>query len=341
MSFLNIMHYVSFRAIAALLSSFIAFILCGNRFIAFSERYFMSSARDFTPDTHQLKKTPSMGGLLILAITGITVFLWSDLANMQVCSVLLALVFFGAIGFWDDWSKKVSKKGISIRLKWSLQALSALIVVLCMLASGATTPVLSVPFLKDCSVALGILYLAWASFIIVGTSNAMNLTDGLDGLAISSFIPNIATFSIICYLAGHVVLAQYLFIPYAASSELTVVGGALIGSALGFLWFNAYPAQIFMGDVGSLSLGAALACMALISKQEMLLALSAGVFVLETVSVILQVIWVRGYGKKLFKLAPIHHHFELMGMKESKITVRFTIISIVCCLLALITLKIR
>lgn len=342
LSFLNMLHYVSFRSLAALLTSFTLFLLCGNQFIQFCSRYFTTKARDFTPESHQVKNnTPNMGGLLIIAVTCLTIFLWSDLLNMQVIIMLMSMILFGAIGFWDDWCKKVHRKGISIKVKWSLQLLCAFAIAWLMVYSGVVSSTVSLPFLKNYDLHIGFLYVAWAVFIMVATSNAVNLTDGLDGLAISSFIPNVVTFSIICYLAGHYQLAHYLFIPFTATSELVIVGCALIGSSLGFLWYNAYPAQIFMGDVGSLSLGAVLASMALICKQELLLVLSAGVFVLETVSVILQVIWVRCFGRKLFRLAPIHHHFELIGIKESKITVRFTIVSIMLCLLALITLKIR
>lgn len=342
LSFLNIVRYVSFRAIAALLTSFVLFLLFGGKFIELCTRYFTSKARDFTPDSHQSKNsTPTMGGLLILSVTVLTALLWSVFVDMHVVWVVLGMCVFGAIGFWDDWCKIKYRKGISIKTKWSLQIAASLALAVCMLYTGVVDATVALPFFKSCHLDLGLLYIAWAALVIVATSNAVNLTDGLDGLAICSFIPNVAAFSIVCYLAGHFQLAHYLYIPFAASSELVVAGCALIGSSLGFLWYNAYPAQIFMGDVGSLSLGAALALMALISKQELLLIVSAGVFVVETLSVILQVVWVRLLGKKLFRLAPMHHHFELVGLKESKITVRFTIISIMLCLLALMTLKIR
>ena len=206
--------------------------------------------------------------------------------------------------------------------------------------TGASTT-LCVPFLKGINPNLGILFVPWAVFIIVGCSNAVNLTDGLDGLAISSLIPNFATFSIICYLAGHVKLSSYLHIPFADSAEITVLGATLVGASLGFLWYNTYPAQIFMGDVGSLALGSALGFMALLAKQELLLAISGGLFVVETLSVIIQVWSFRYLGRRLFKMAPIHHHFELLGWQESKITVRFGIISLILCLITLMTLKMR
>jgi phospho-N-acetylmuramoyl-pentapeptide-transferase len=282
-----------------------------------------------------------MGGLLILLVTIITVLLWAACGDLHVFFVLLGMCFFGGIGLWDDWCKISYQRGISIKMKWGLQIVASLFLAICMLYTGVVDSTISLPFFKSGCIPLGLWYVLWVSLVIVSTSNAVNLTDGLDGLAICSFIPNVATFSIICYLAGHFQLARYLYIPFAASAELVVVGCALIGSSLGFLWYNAYPAQIFMGDIGSLALGAALALIALISKQELLLVISAGIFVLETLSVILQVAWVRFFKKRLFKLAPVHHHFELIGMKESKITVRFTIISIMLCLLALITLKIR
>jgi len=197
------------------------------------------------------------------------------------------------------------------------------------------------PFFKHCRPDLGLFFIPWAVFILVGCSNAVNLTDGLDGLAIGSLLPNFATFTLICYLAGHYGIAHYLQIPFAGTAEIVVIGAILIGASLGFLWYNAYPAQIFMGDVGSLALGAGLALMAIMAKQELLLSISGGLFVLETVSVMVQVLSVRYLGKRIFKMAPIHHHFELLGWPESRITTRFGIISLVLCLLALITLKLR
>jgi phospho-N-acetylmuramoyl-pentapeptide-transferase len=245
-----------------------------------------------------------------------------------------------AIGAWDDWRKIKTKRGISARLKFNLQCLIALITAILLFITSINT-ILVVPFFKTFTPDIGLLFIPWVVFLLVGTSNAVNLTDGLDGLAIGSLIPNFAIFSIIAYLAGHALFANYLHIPFANTAEMTVVGATLVGASIGFLWYNTYPAQIFMGDVGSLALGAALAYLAVVCKQELLLAISGGLFVVEALSVMLQVYSYRYYGKRIFKMAPIHHHFELLGWQESKITVRFGIISLILCLLALMTLKIR
>jgi phospho-N-acetylmuramoyl-pentapeptide-transferase len=251
------------------------------------------------------------------------------------------MIGFGAIGCWDDWCKISQNEGVSAGCKLAMQiGISGIIGWLLVYWFGISTE-LSFPFLKNISIDLGYLYIPWVILILVGCSNAVNLTDGLDGLAIGALMPNFSVFSIICYIAGNIYLAHYLHIPFAASAEIAVLGCALIGVSLGFLWYNTYPAQIFMGDVGSLALGAALGLMALISKQELLLPLAGGLFVMETLSVIIQVLSFRLLGRRIFKMAPIHHHFELLGWQEAKITIRFAIISLVLCLLALITLKVR
>ena len=226
-------------------------------------------------------------------------------------------------------------------VKFGLQILSALSVVVLWLATTGVSTTVTVPFFKSLQPDIGWWFIPWAVFLIVGTSNAVNLTDGLDGLAIGSLMPNFLIFSLIAYLAGHAGIATYLYIPFAHTGEIAVIGAILIGASLGFLWYNAYPAQLFMGDVGSLALGASLALMALMAKQELLLALSGGLFVFETLSVIIQVLSMRFRGKRVFHMAPIHHHFELLGWPEAKITTRFGIISLVLCLVALVTLKFR
>jgi phospho-N-acetylmuramoyl-pentapeptide-transferase len=284
---------------------------------------------------------PTMGGIFILMVVIINVFLWSDLANPQVWVFLGGLCSFGAIGGWDDWSKIYYKRGISARTKFLLQVGAAFMVVCAWLWWGYGQETIVFPFFKSFHPNIGWLFIPWAIFIIVGCSNAVNLTDGLDGLAINALLPNFVIFSLIAYLAGHAQFATYLNIPFAGTAEIAVIGAMLIGASLGFLWYNTYPAQIFMGDVGSLALGAALALMALMSKQELLLIIAGGLFVVETVSVIVQVFSYRFLGRRIFKMAPLHHHFELMGWPESKITVRFGIISLILCLLALITLKLR
>ena len=340
--FFNVVHYVSVRAVAALLSSLLGSLLFGDRFIGLSKRFFRSKAREFTPETHRAKDSmPTMGGVFILAIVTINTLLWCDLTRPQVWIFLFCILGFGALGFWDDWNKIRHNKGISSGMKFKLQILIAFLVVIALKIGPFFSSELVFPFFKLCTPDLGWFFFPWAVFILVGCSNAVNLTDGLDGLALGSLLPNFATFSLICYLAGHYAFAQYLNIPFAGTAEISIIGAILIGASLGFLWFNTYPAQIFMGDVGSLALGAGLALMAIMAKQELLLPLAGGLFVLETVSVMLQVLSMRLWGKRIFKMAPIHHHFELLGWPESKITARFGIISLVLCLLTIITLKLR
>lgn len=339
---LNAMHYVSFRAIAGLLTTLFFFLCTGGWFIAKSRQFFRSKAREHTPEAHRKKDDmPTMGGVLILASICIGALVWCDMSNPLVWIFLVCLLGFGAIGFWDDWCKINKTKGISARYKFMAQWSIALLVVSAWVFFGGAKTSVTIPFFKNLNPELGLLFIPWAAFILVSCSNAVNLTDGLDGLAIGSLIPNFATFSVIAYLAGHCALADYLFIPFAGSAEIAVIGASMVGASLGFLWFNAYPAQIFMGDVGSLALGAGLALMALMAKQELLLIIAGGLFIVETLSVIAQVFMVRRYKRRIFKMAPIHHHFELLGWPEAKITTRFGIISIVLCLLALITLKIR
>lgn len=337
----NVIHYVSFRALAALLTSLVLSFVFGQWFIEWSSRFFRSKAREWTPASHRAKDDmPTMGGIFILLVVFATCLLWCNLAKPEVWLFLGCLAGFGAIGFLDDWQKIKYRKGISARKKFLLQVTVAAIVVSLLIFYGLPTMV-SFPFFKWLNPNLGLFFIPWAIFIIVGCSNGVNLTDGLDGLAINSLISNFMTFSIICYLAGHFAIARYLHIPFAGSSEITVIGATLVGASIGFLWYNTYPAQIFMGDVGSLALGSGLALMAIISKQEILLSIAGGLFVIETLSVIAQVISYKLLGRKIFKMAPIHHHFELLGWQESKITVRFGIITLILCLIALMTLKIR
>lgn len=340
--FFNVIHYVSVRAAAALLSSLFMSLLLGGSFIAFSKRFFRSKVREWTPEMHKSKDSmPTMGGILILSIVVINTLLWCDVSRCSIWVFLFCIVAFGLIGFWDDWNKIHYKKGISASVKFKLQLCIASIVIgVLVMVNGFSTQIIF-PFFKYCNPDIGYFFIPWAVFILVGCSNAVNLTDGLDGLAIGSLLPNFVTYSLICYLAGHCIIAQYLQIPFAGTAEISIIGAILIGASLGFLWYNTYPAQIFMGDVGSLALGAGLALMAIMAKQELLLILSGGLFVLETVSVIVQVFSVKFFGKRIFKMAPIHHHFELLGCPESKITARFGIISFVLCLLTLITLKLR
>lgn len=284
---------------------------------------------------------PTMGGIFIITVIVASSLLWCDLANPRLWVFLFGLVSFGTLGFWDDWSKIKHGKGISVFVKFFSQWSIALFIAIGLLFIVGMETTVVFPFFKTLQPDIGWLFIPWAMFVIVGCSNAVNLTDGLDGLAIGSLIPNFTTFAIIGYLAGHFKIASYLNIPFAASAEVAVIGAILAGVSLGFLWYNTYPAQIFMGDVGSLALGAGLAIMALMAKQELLLIIAGGLFVVETISVIAQVFSLKLLGRRVFKMAPIHHHFELLGWQESKITTRFGIISLILCLLAIITLKIR
>lgn len=338
----NIVHYISFRTIASLLTSLLVSLLIGNWFIKKSQEYFASQVREYTPERHKTKNNiPTMGGLLVLAIVFLTSLVWCNLAKLHVWLFLLGILLFGAIGFWDDWKKITKRKGITAKQKWFMQIAFSFIIALLLVATLTVSTSICFPFLKNFHPDLGWFFIFWIMFVLLATSNAVNLTDGLDGLASGVLLPNLALFAFLCYASSHFIIAAYLHIPFTNNPEITVISGALIGAVLGFLWFNAHPAQIFMGDVGSLSLGAALALMALMSKQELLLVVSGGVFVIETVSVMLQVLSFKYRGKRIFKMAPIHHHFELEGLSETKITTRFIIISIVLCMVSLITLKIR
>lgn len=341
-SALNVVHYVSVRAIAALLSSLCCSVAIGAWLIEHSKRLWRSKAREHTPDTHRAKdNTPTMGGIFILATVVLNVLLWCNLTDPKVWMCLMCLMSFGAIGAWDDLCKIKKQRGMKARTKFVLQIAFALLVTLLWLYLGNGTTNIVFPFFKYVMPDVGLLFIPWALLVIVGSSNAVNLTDGLDGLATSSLMPNFAVFSVISYLAGHQAFASYLAIPFAGTAEMAIIGSTLIGASVGFLWYNAYPAQIFMGDVGSLALGAVLGLMALMSKSELLLVCAGGLFVVEALSVIVQVLSYKLRGKRVFRMAPIHHHFELLGWHEAKITTRFGIISFILCLLALITLKLR
>jgi phospho-N-acetylmuramoyl-pentapeptide-transferase len=302
--------------------------------------------RDDGPETHLAKQgVPTMGGLLILMAITVSTLLWARLDSGLVWLILFTVLFFGMIGAIDDFRKikRKNSKGLSARAKMVLQVAGASVVGLYILLHPGFDGHLSLPFLKDIRPDLGWFYVIFAILVIVGSSNAVNLTDGLDGLAAGPTIITAAVYLVFSYLAGHVVLAQYLQIPHVpGSGELAIFCGAMVGASLGFLWYNAYPAQMFMGDVGSLALGGALGAIAIIIKQEFLLAIVGGVFVMEALSVIMQV----GYfkmtnGKRIFLMAPFHHHFEKKGWHESKIVVRFWIVSILLGLLAIATLKLR
>ena len=345
-SFFNVFKYITFRTFGATITSIVLCMLAGPAFIRLLQRKQMGQAiRDDGPKSHLSKKgTPTMGGGLILIAIVIPTLLWSDLTNKNVWIAVLTTLLFGVIGWVDDYRKVVQKnpKGLSGRQKLVSQTLIAVAAAYLMYLFRDTAPVLKFPFFKDWSLYLGILFIPFAAFVIVGSSNAVNLTDGLDGLAVGPTISTSVTFLILAYCAGHVKIAEYLQIPHVpGAGELAIFCGSIAASCLGFLWFNTYPAQVFMGDVGSLSLGAALAIVAIVTKNEILLALCGGIFVIEALSVMAQVASFKMTGRRVFKMAPIHHHFELKGWAEPKVIVRFWIISIVLALVTLSTLKLR
>lgn len=346
-SVLNVFRYITFRTIYAGLTAFLVCFVLGPWVIRkLSQLQVGQYIRDDGPQTHHQKAgTPTMGGTLILAAIGVATLLWADLGNPFVWIALLITFGFGMIGFVDDYLMQIKKrnKGLGVKAKFCLQGGVALIgawlVYLCPNFSTA----IALPFFKNLSPDLGPGYVIFAAFVVVGTSNAVNLTDGLDGLAIGPTIIAGVTYMIFAYVAGHVKIAEYLQIQYVSGSgELAIFCGALAGAGLGFLWFNTYPAQIFMGDVGSLPLGAAIGTVAVVTKQEILLVLVGGLFVIEALSVIFQVGFFKmTRGRRIFRMAPLHHHFELKGWAEPKVIVRFWIIAIALALLALSTLKLR
>ncbi len=343
----NVFRYITFRCIGATLTAFAVLLIVGPIFIRYLQKKQIGQVvRSDGPESHLSKQgVPTMGGLLILlALTGATL-LWVDLSSKLVWLVLGVTLWFGAIGAYDDY-RKISKKssaGLSSRGKLFLQCLGAVAAGLILYGFPEFDGHLTFPFFKNIRPDLGVWYILFALFVIVGASNAVNLTDGLDGLAAGPTVVTSSVYLVFSYLAGHTVLSSYLQIAFVpGAGELAVFCGALVGASIGFLWFNAYPAQVFMGDVGSLSLGAALGMVAIIIKQEILLAIVGGVFVVEALSVILQV----GYfkisgGKRIFLMAPFHHHFEEIGWAEPKVVVRFWIVSIALGLTALATLKLR
>ncbi len=302
--------------------------------------------RDDGPPNHKEKAgTPTMGGCILLPVIMLSVLLWAELKNIYVWLIMWVIVGFGFVGFLDDYLKSIRKDshGLSAKAKFSMQVLVALIVAIVLYHYPGFDSCLNVPFLKAFSPDLGWLYIPLAVFVIVGASNAVNLTDGLEGLAIGPIIVAFISYLAFAYLAGHITLSSYLQIPYVAGAgELSVVCGAVFGASLGFLWYNSHPAELFMGDVGSLPLGAVLGTVAVITKQELVLILVGGIFVVETLSVIIQVVYFKMTGgQRIFRMAPIHHHFELQGWAESKVTVRFWIIAIILALISLSTLKLR
>jgi len=345
-SILNVFRYITFRTAYATLTALVLSFVFGPWLIEWLKQLRVKETiRELGPKAHQAKAgTPTMGGILILFSLIVPTLLWSDLTNRYVWIVLLVTVSFGLIGFSDDYLKLRKKKGLTARTKISLQILVAAAVSLYLyyFPANSYTTELTVPFFKNFQPNFHLFYIPFAIAVIVGTSNGVNLTDGLDGLAIGPMIIAAMTFMGICYLTGHSTFASYLMIiNVKGAGELTIFCGTMVGAGLGFLWFNAYPAQVFMGDTGSLPLGAALGTVAIITKHELLLAIVGGLFVIETVSVIIQVSSFRLRGRRVFQMAPIHHHYELKGWAEPKVIVRFWIISIILALISLSTLKLR
>ena len=343
----NVFRYITFRSILAAVTAFLIVIILGNLFIRTMRKLQIGQViRDDGPETHMAKEgVPTMGGLLILSAIVGSSFLWARLDNEYVWLTMSVTMFFGVVGALDDYQKisKKSSAGLSARGKLLLQFIGAALVGLFIFLHPGFDGHLSIPFLKNIRPDLGWFYVIFAMIIIVGASNAVNLTDGLDGLATGPTVVSAAVYLIFSYIAGNIVIAEYLQIHYVAGSgELAVFCGAMVGGSLGFLWFNAYPAQVFMGDVGSLSLGAALGTVAVIIKQEILLAIVGGIFVMEALSVIIQVGYFKmSKGRRVFLMAPFHHHFEKKGWHETKVVVRFWIVSIILGFLAMATLKLR
>jgi len=349
-SFLNVFQYLTFRTGGAVMTAMTISFVFGPAFIEWlkSKQAEGQPIRDDGPQSHVLTKqgTPTMGGFLILLAVSISTLLWADLSNEYVWAVLLVTIGFGSIGFIDDYRKVTQRStdGLSGRIKLLLQFAIAIGAVLWIMGNGPDDlrGYLALPFFKDFLLNLGWFYLAFGAFVIVGASNAVNLTDGLDGLAIVPVMIAACSFGLISYLVGNALFADYLQLHFVlGTGELSVFCGALLGAGLGFLWFNAPPAMVFMGDTGSLSLGGALGAIAVATKHEIVLAIIGGLFVLEAVSVIVQVASFKLTGKRVFRMAPIHHHYEQLGWAEQTIVIRFWIIAVILALIGLATLKLR
>ena len=348
-SFLNVFKYLTFRTGLAMFTSMVVVLLVGTPFINFfSARQILDPIREDGPTDHIVKKigTPTMGGALILLGLFSGIFLWGDLANKHIWFLLFIVTSFGLLGAYDDYCKIKFKNssGISFKFKIISQIIIAVIGILTISHSSQNEELTNLyfPFFKDIVVNLGWFFIPFSVFIIVGSSNAVNLTDGLDGLATVPVILVAGCFAFISYVTGNIVFSEYLHIPYIQGmGEASVFCGSIIGACLGFLWFNAPPAKIFMGDTGSLALGGSLGAIGIITKHEIVLAITGGLFVLEAISVIVQVISYKLTGKRIFRMAPIHHHFEKKGWAESTIVIRFWIISIILAMIGLATLKLR
>ncbi|MCP4230207.1 MAG: phospho-N-acetylmuramoyl-pentapeptide-transferase [bacterium] len=349
-SLFNLFQYVTFRSAYAAVTAFLLVFFIGKPFIAFLKRRTIEERiREDTPDRHQSKAgTPTMGGVLIVVGTLVPTLLWADIKSPCVWMVVGITFALGLLGFFDDWLKVVKKKPLGLlgRYKFITQAIFAFaigtLVYLFPLANGMTT-VITFPFFKELAVDIGLFYIVFVAFTITATTNAVNLTDGLDGLAAGSVLFAAGAFGIICYVTSHAYFADYLdLMQIIGTSELVIFCAAMVGAIMGFLWFNSYPAQIFMGDTGSLALGGGLGTVAILAKQELTLVFIGGIFVIETVSVISQVAYFKlTGGKRIFRMSPLHHHYELLGLDESKIVVRFWIIAAIFAVIGLSTLKLR
>ena len=345
---LNVFRYITFRTAIAILTAMLITFVCGPWIVQRLRGMSVTQQiRDDGPGSHAAKSgTPTMGGIIIIVSILVSVLLWGDLKNMYIWIMIGSLVSFGAVGLIDDYLKVVKKnhKGLPARYKFGAQFLLALLigVLLYLNPKDPLSDTLSIPFFKRWLFDLGVFYIPFSLIVIIGSSNAVNLTDGIDGLAIGLVAIAVLANGVLVYISGNKNLAQYLQVLYIPKTgELTVFCGAMLGASLGFLWYNSYPADVFMGDVGSLGLGGALGTLAVITKHEIVLAVVGGIFVIETMSVILQVASFKLTGKRIFKMAPIHHHFELKGWPEPKVIVRFWIVGIILALLSLTTLKVR
>ena len=345
----NVFRYLTFRTGLAIATAFFISLVAGPWVIdRLRALQVWQAIREEGPAHHKVKAgTPTMGGLLIVTSVVITTLLWADLENPYIWTVLLVMLGFGSIGLADDWLKVRRRRnlGLTVRQKLFLQILVSVAAGLMARAAASPAPhagALALPFFKEVLVPLGILYLPFVAVVLIGSSNAVNLTDGLDGLAVGAVAIAAATYTVFVYVAGHSQIAEYLrIVPVSGGGEVAIFTGAMVGASVGFLWFNCHPAQVFMGDVGSLALGGGIGIVAVVAKQELLLVIVGGLFVLEELSVIIQVASYKLRGKRVFKMAPLHHHFELLGWAETQVVVRFWIIAVVFALAGLSTLKLR
>lgn len=342
----NLFKYITFRTFGGTLTAMLIYFLFGQKWIQFlKSKQFGQVIREDGPQTHLAKKnTPTMGGVLVIFSLVVSSLLWCDLSNGFVWAAMFVLIGFATVGLIDDYQKVIRKNVLGFRGQYKIviEVALCLAVGLFLYGNEYLETYLNVPFLKDVRPDLGVLYLFFAIFVVVGCANAVNLTDGLDGLVTVPAMMGFFSYGVLAYAAGNAVMSGYLQVPYVAGTgELAIICGAMIGSLIGFLWYNTHPAEIFMGDVGALGIGGLLGVIALMTKNEILLVMIGGIFVLETASVIIQVTSFKLTGKRVFRMAPLHHHFELQGWKESKVIVRFWIISFVLSMLALVTLKLR